>query len=96
MHVAAGFTPPSRYNVKTTTVREVQHNFGKILRWIEDGEVVVITRHKRVVANLVPSVPKDRKTEWPDFTKRMTAIWGNVPAGKPASRIIIDERNERP
>ena len=96
MHGAAGFTPASRYNVKTTTVREVQHNFGKILRWIEDGEVVVITRHKQIVAHLVPVVPKGRKTEWPDFTKRMKAIWRNVPTPKPASRIIIDERTERP
>jgi antitoxin (DNA-binding transcriptional repressor) of toxin-antitoxin stability system len=81
--------------MKTTTVREVQHNPGKILRWVEDGEVVVITRHKRVVANLVPSAPNNRKTDWPDFTKRMKSIWGNGPAGKPASRIIIDERKER-
>ena len=83
-------------NMKTTTVREVQHNLGKILRWIEDGEEVVITRHKRVVANLVASASKDRRTDWPDFTKRMKAIWGSAPAGKPASRIIIDERSERP
>jgi prevent-host-death family protein len=83
-------------NMKTTTVREVQHNLSKILRWVEDGEVVVITRHKRVVANLVPSAPRDRAIVWPDFTGRMKAIWRNVPDGKPASRIIIDERNERP
>ena len=83
-------------NMKTTTVREVQHNLSKILRWIEDGETVAITRHKRVVAKLVPSAPKSRTTGWPDFTERMKAIWGNAPAGKPASRIIIDERTERP
>ena len=83
-------------NMKTATVRDVQHNLSKILRWIEDGEVVVITRHKRVVANLVPSAPKSRTIDWPDFTERMKAIWGNVPGGKPASSIIIDERTERP
>jgi len=82
--------------MKTTTVREVQHNLTRILRWIEDGEVVVITRHKRVVAKLVPSAPKDRRPHWPDFTDRMKGIWGNVLEGKPASRIIIDERTERP
>lgn len=83
-------------NMKKTTVREVQHNLAKILRWVEDGEVVVITRHKRVVAKLVPSALKDRKTHWPDFTERMRSIWRDVPEGKPASRIIIDERTERP
>ena len=83
-------------NMKTATVREVQHNLTKILRWIEDGEVIVITRHKRVVAKLVPSAPKDRTTHWPDFTERMKAVWENVPKGKPVSKIIIDERAERP
>ena len=82
-------------NMKTTTVREVQHNLSRILRWVEDGEVVVITRHKRVVANLVPSAPSGATIQWPDFTGRMKAIWGNVPQGKPASRIIVDERSER-
>ena len=82
-------------NMKTTTVREVQHNLNKILRWIEDGEVVVITRHKRVVANLVPSAPKRGATDWPDFTGRMKAIWGKAPGGKPTSKIIIDDRTER-
>ena len=83
-------------NTKTTTVREVQHNFSKILRWIEDGEIVVITRHKRAVANLVPSSPKGRTFEWPDFTERIKRIWKLAPVGKPASRIIVDERSERP
>jgi antitoxin (DNA-binding transcriptional repressor) of toxin-antitoxin stability system len=82
-------------NMKTTTVREVQHNLNKILQWVEDGEAVAITRHKRTVANLVPSSPK-RRTEWPDFAKRIKSIWGKAPRGKPASKLIIDERTERP
>jgi len=82
--------------MKTTTVREVQHNLSKILRWIEDGEEVVITRRSRIVANLVPSMRESAKPEWPDFAGRMRSIWGGqAPAGKPASQIIIDERNER-
>jgi antitoxin (DNA-binding transcriptional repressor) of toxin-antitoxin stability system len=82
--------------MKTTTVRDVQHNLKKILQWIEDGEVVTVTRHKRVVANIVPSTPASRKVEWPDFAGRLAEIWGKGAHGKPASTIIIDERNERP
>ena len=33
--------------MKTTTVREVQHNLTRILRWIEDGEVVEVTFVRR-------------------------------------------------
>jgi antitoxin (DNA-binding transcriptional repressor) of toxin-antitoxin stability system len=83
-------------NMKTTTVRDVQHNLRKILQWIEDGEVVTVTRHKRVVANIVPSTPAVRRTAWPDFAGRLTDIWGKGPKGKSASKTIIDERNERP
>jgi antitoxin (DNA-binding transcriptional repressor) of toxin-antitoxin stability system len=81
--------------MKTTTVREVQHNLNKILQWVADGETVVITRHKRTVANLVPSSPGGQ-TEWPDFSKRIKSIWGKSRPGEPASQIIIEERTERP
>ena len=81
--------------MKTTTVREVQHNLNKVLRWVEDGEAVAITRRKRVVAKLVPSTSTGRM-EWPDFTKRMKSIWGKAPRGKAASKVIIEERFERP
>ena len=84
------------FNMKKATIREVQHNLRKVLRWIEDGEGVVITRRNRIVAKLVPSSLQERKTEWPDFTARIQSIWGSAPSGKPASRIIIDERDERP
>jgi len=83
------------YNMKKATVREVQHNLRKILRWIEDGEAVVISRRGRIVANLVPSPVESQKIKWPDFNKRIQTIWGTVPPGKPPSRIIIDERDER-
>jgi antitoxin (DNA-binding transcriptional repressor) of toxin-antitoxin stability system len=83
-------------NMKKATVREVQHNFRKVLRWIEDGEEVVISRRGRAVANLAPIAGETQKIEWPDFSRRLKAIWGIAPAGKPASRIIIDQRNERP
>lgn len=82
-------------NMKMTTIREVQHNLSRILRWVEDGEVVVVTRHKRVVAHIVPSTPSDHETKWPDFAGRMKSIWDKAPSGKSASRIIIDERTER-
>ena len=40
--------------MKTMTVREVQHNLRKVLRWIEDGELVAVSRRNRIVAKIVP------------------------------------------
>jgi prevent-host-death family protein len=34
---------------------EAKNRFGQLLDWVEDGEEVVITRHGREVARLVPA-----------------------------------------
>ena len=34
---------------------EAKNKFGQLLDWVEDGEEVVITRHGREVARLVPA-----------------------------------------
>jgi len=73
-------------NMKTATVRDVQPQPQQDLQWVEDGEVVVITRHKRVVANLVPSTSKAAKLSWPDFGGRMKTIWGDVPRESPQAK----------
>ncbi|MGB8356944.1 MAG: type II toxin-antitoxin system prevent-host-death family antitoxin [Chthoniobacteraceae bacterium] len=36
--------------MKTATVREIRNEFAKVLRWVEDGEQVEITKRKRMVA----------------------------------------------
>ena len=82
-------------NMKTATIREVQHNLSRILRWVHDGEVVVVTKHRRAVANIVPTQPKRTPVAWPDFAARAKANWKDSARGKAVSRIIIDERAER-
>ncbi|HET9129485.1 MAG TPA: antitoxin Phd/YefM, type II toxin-antitoxin system domain protein [Terriglobia bacterium] len=81
--------------MKTATIREVQHNLSKILRWVEDGEEVLVTKHKRIVANIVPSTRRNGELKWPDFGQRMKKISLRPVGGKPLSRIISEERDER-
>ena len=81
--------------MKTATVTEVQRHLSEILRWVHDGEVVVITKHRREVANIVPSESKRKTLVWPDFAARARKNWQSALRGKPVSRIIIDERDER-
>ena len=82
-------------NMKRATVREVQHNLAKVLQWVADGEEVQIVRRDEVVGRIIPPNRTSRTREWPDFAGRAKRIWGRKPGGKPASRIIIDERKER-
>jgi prevent-host-death family protein len=82
-------------NMKKATIREVQHNLSEVLRWVEDGEEVQVTRRDRIVAKIVPPERISRKPLWPDFAKRAEAIWGKRPRGKAASEILIEDREER-
>ena len=79
--------------MKTATVRDVQHHLSKILAWVEDGETIVITRYKKIVAKLVPakSTPK-KKLEWPDFQSRLKKIYGDKQIHDSAS--LLDEMRE--
>ena len=44
--------------MKTATVRDLRNHFAGVAKWIEEGELVVITRHGSTFATLSPSVPK--------------------------------------
>jgi len=75
--------------MKTTTVRELRHHFGAVLRMVENGETVVLTKRGKTVAELwPPTPPKPRKPQWPDIEARMKAIFGD----KVLPDIIAEER----
>lgn len=80
-------------NMKTATVRDIQHNFGEVLEWVGRGEEVLVFRRKKVVARLLPPIPHPAKA--PDFLKRARSIWGTKPAGKRLSEIASRARGER-
>jgi prevent-host-death family protein len=81
-------------NMKTATVRDVQHHLAHVLRWVEDGEEVQITRRDRIVARLVPARGA-KKPAWPDFERRLRRIWPGRRRGTPVSRLIIEGREDR-
>ena len=80
--------------MKTATVREIRHDFGRVLTWIEDGEQVEITKRRLGVARLVPAKAKPRKFEWPDLEARRKRIFPIRVKGKPASKIVDEGRGE--
>jgi antitoxin (DNA-binding transcriptional repressor) of toxin-antitoxin stability system len=80
-------------NMKTATVRDVQHNLAEILTWVEHGQEVLVLRRKRVVARLLP--PEPRLVESPDFTTRARGIWGARPRGKRLSELAAEARGNR-
>ena len=72
--------------MKTATVRELRNHYASVMKWIESGEEVKISRRGKIIARLVPEGPKKSKkvdwstsaavlqdkSKWPKMTKKQT------------------------
>jgi len=75
--------------MKVATVRQLRTSFPKIERWLAAGEIVSITKRRKVVAELsLPRAPKK-----PDFAKRFALPANYKPRpGKSAVELLLEER----
>lgn len=72
-----------KFTMKTATVRELRTEFPRLEALLFDGETIAITKHKRIVAKLVPP---DIASERPNFRARFGT---EVPAvGKREQSVI--------
>jgi prevent-host-death family protein len=78
--------------MRTASVYEVQHNFSKVLSWVNSGEPVIIQRRSVPVAKLVPL--EEKNPSLPDFHKRLQETYKKriLPD---SSRILDDLRADR-
>ena len=75
--------------MKTATVGEIQKNFAAVLRNIDNGEEITVTKRGKPVARIISLGPKN-KIEWPDFYNETVEL-----KGKPVSEIVIEGREDR-
>ncbi len=80
--------------MKTATVRELRGEFPRLLRWLQAGETVSISRRGSIVARLVPPTA-DVAAEFklPDFAAQRRAIIGSR-RPTPLPRSIVAEERE--
>jgi prevent-host-death family protein len=81
--------------MKTATVRQLRHDFGSVLNWVEEGEAVSISKRGKVVALLSPP-PRDRPKRGekrPDFAARLKRIYGDKTF---SGNIVVEDRESRP
>ena len=50
--------------MKTATVRTLRNDYAKLLRRVETGEEIAISRRGRIVARLVPAQSGPVKVDW--------------------------------
>lgn len=77
--------------MKTATIRELRSHFPRLEALLFEGESIAITKHNRIVANLVPAGDSVR----PNFRAR---FGGPVPVGGRRERSLVtllaEERGE--
>lgn len=86
--------------MRTASIRELQHGMKGLLKKVQAGETVQVTRRGEVVAHIIPTPHKRNSAkppQWPDFMARLEKIFPDgVPPGKLASEIVDEGRGERP
>jgi prevent-host-death family protein len=81
--------------MRTATVRQLRHDFGSVLNWVEEGEAVRISKRGKTIALLSPP-PRERhkqRMKRPDFTARLKRIYGDKVF---SSNIVVEDRESRP
>lgn len=64
--------------MKTATIRDLRYDFGKIEAWLASGEEILITRHRKPVAQISkPHPAKKQMPPLPDYEARRKRIWGD-------------------
>lgn len=64
--------------MKTATVRDLRYSFPKIEAWLAAGEEVLITKHSKPLARLVPGAGEKKELPpLPDYEARRQRIWGD-------------------
>ncbi|HXI70607.1 MAG TPA: type II toxin-antitoxin system Phd/YefM family antitoxin [Verrucomicrobiae bacterium] len=78
--------------MKTASIREMRHDFNRILAWVSNGEEVAITRHRRTVARLLPAhVQKKADAQMPDIAGRLHKVFGRKIISDKAMGAVLDE-----
>ena len=75
------------------SIMEAQHNLARVLREVEAGYEVGITRRKKLVARLLPPEAPD-KIRFPDFGQRARDTWGGITQGTPMDVLLGETRGE--
>ncbi len=79
--------------MKKASVAEVQHNLNSVLKFVEQGEKVLLTRRNKVIAKIVPVYDMEND-DWPSFYERAKEMFVKT-NGRSPEQIILDDREER-
>jgi antitoxin (DNA-binding transcriptional repressor) of toxin-antitoxin stability system len=77
--------------MKTATVRDLRNRYSAVLKWIEAGEEVSITRRGVVIARLVPEVRRSTESvDWEQSAAFRRNRQGEYTLTEEESRRLLD------
>jgi len=81
--------------MSTATVRNLRYDFPTILKRLEEGEEVAITRRGKLIGTLVPAESSSPQVvQWPDISKRLRVVHGKRML-HPVASILKQRETER-
>jgi prevent-host-death family protein len=83
-------------NMKTATVREVQHGLASVLSKVQAGQEIAVTKRGKIIARIVPALRTKMPLRWPDSAVRMKRLMsGTTVKGMTPSEVVRELRGER-
>ena len=76
------------------SITEVRVDFERLLREVEAGHEVGISRNQKLVARLLPPERKQR-IQFPDFGQRARHIWRGATHGTSSDDLLYEARGDR-
>jgi len=78
--------------MKTASIRDLRHDFNRVLGWVSNGEEVAITKHRRTVARLLPAHSGARvDAQMPDIVGRLQKVFGRKVIPDKAIGAVLDD-----
>ncbi len=77
--------------MRKASVSELRYDFKKIERLLRNGEEIEITKHRQVIARIIPA-HKAQMRQLPDFLGRLKAIYGGKVLTVSGAELIAQDR----
>ena len=80
--------------MKTATLRQLRNETGMLVKWVEAGETVLVTKRSKPLFKLLPVPPVDSETfQIPNFEERQESIFPEGALAHSAAELIAEERD---
>lgn len=80
--------------MKTATLRQLRNETGILVKWVEAGETVLVTKRSKPIFKLLPVPPMGSEAfEIPNFEERQKSIFPDGALTHSAAEMIAEERN---